>query len=111
MAFGRTELMYTRDPSVENGSLKDDTGASFPVYKDSRGFGHILNSVDLNLLDLLPELGRSGVASVGLDLRKRPSSLVKAVGEVCRNPSDKAMARLKEMCGDVTTRGLYARKV
>jgi len=48
---------------------------------------------------------------VGLDLRKRPSSLVKAVGEVCRNPSDKAKARLKEMCGGRITRGLYARKV
>jgi len=111
MAFGRTELMYTRDPGAENGSLKDETGASFPVYKDNRGFAHILNSVDLNLLDLIPELGRSGVSSVGLDLRKRPSSLVKAVGEVCRNPTDKSKDRLKEMCGGVTTRGLYARKV
>lgn len=111
MAFGRTELMYTRDPGMESGLLTDDTGASFPVYKDSRGFSHILNSVDLDLLDLIPELGRSGVASVGLDLRKRPSGLVRAVGEICRNPSDKMRARLKEMCGGITTRGLYARKV
>ncbi len=111
MAFGRTELMYTRDPSAVPGSLKDETGASFPVYKDSRGFAHILNSVDLDLIELIPELGRSGVSSVGLDLRKRPSVLVKAVGEMCVNPSDKAKARLKEMCGGTTTRGLYARKV
>ncbi len=111
MAFGRTELMYTRDPAMDNGSLTDETGASFPVYKDSRGFSHILNSVDLDLLDLIPELGRSGVASVGLDLRKRPSALVKAVGRMCREPEEKLRARLKQMCGGTTTRGLYARKV
>ena len=111
MAFGRTELMYTRDPGMESGSLKDETGASFPVYKDSRGFAHILNSVDINLLDLVPELTGSGVTSMGLDLRKRPSSLVRTVGEVCRNPTDKMKARLREMCGGNFTRGLYARKV
>ncbi|AMK13904.1 peptidase U32 family [methanogenic archaeon mixed culture ISO4-G1] len=111
MAFGRTELMYTRDPAAQNGSLTDETGASFPVYKDGRGFAHILNSVDLDLTDLIPELGRSGVSSVGLDLRKRPSALVKTVGEVCINPDSKLRARLKEMCGGTTTRGLYARKV
>ena len=111
MAFGRTELMYTRDPGAESGSLTDETGASFPVYKDSRGFSHILNSVDLDLTDLIPELARSGVSSIGLDLRKRPSSLVKAVGEVCTVPDDRKRAKLKEMCGGTTTRGLYARKV
>jgi len=111
MAFGRTELMYTRDPGAKDGALTDETGASFPIYKDSRGFAHILNSVDLNLLDLIPELGGSGVSSVGLDLRKRPSSLVKMVGMVCKDPSDKNKAKLKEMCGGLNTRGLYARKV
>ena len=111
MVFGRTELMYTRDPAAQNGSLTDETGASFPVYKDGRGFAHILNSVDLDLTDLIPELGRSGVSSVGLDLRKRPSALVKTVGEVCINPDSKLRTRLKEMCGGTTTRGLYARKV
>ncbi len=111
MAFGRTELMYTRDPAMDNGSLTDETGATFPVYKDGRGFSHILNSVDLDLLDLIPELGRSGVASVGLDLRKRPSALVKAVGAICTEQDDRLRSRLKQMCGGSTTRGLYARKV
>lgn len=111
MAFGRTELMYTRDPGMENCTLTDETGTSFPVYKDSRGYSHILNSVDLNLIDLIPELGGSGVSSIGLDLRKRPASVVKTVGEMCTDPNDKARARLKEMCGGNTTRGLYARKV
>ena len=111
MAFGRTELMYTRDPGAVPGSLTDDTGASFPVYRDSRGFAHILNSVDLDLLDLIPEICRSGVSSIGLDLRKRPAALIRTVGEVCRNPTDRMKARLREMCGGTATRGLYARKV
>ena len=111
MAFGRTELMYTRDPGAEAGSIKNELDASFPIYVDKRGFAHILNSVDLFLLDMIPELGRSGVSSVGLDLRKRPTALVKAVGEYCTNPDEKLGAKLKEMCGGNVTRGLYARKV
>jgi putative protease len=67
--------------------------------------------VDLDLLDLVPELCRSGINSIGIDVRKRPPAVVKTVGEICMNPSDKAKAKLKEMCGGVTTRGLYARKV
>lgn len=111
MAFGRTELMYTRDPAMDNCTLKDDTEAVFPVYKDRRGFSHILNSVDLYLIDSLEELGRSGVSSVGLDLRKRPPALVKAVGEMCVNPTPKMRDRITEMCGGSFTRGLYQRGV
>ncbi|MDO5852847.1 MAG: peptidase U32 family protein, partial [Thermoplasmata archaeon] len=35
MAFGRTELMYSRDPGMGSGTLVDETGASFPVYTDA----------------------------------------------------------------------------
>ena len=111
MAFGRTELMYTRDPGMETGTLKDEKEAVFPVYQDKRGYAHILNSVDLYLLDSLQELGRSGAVSVGLDLRKRPPALVKAVGEMCVRPSDKLREKLIEMCGGTVTRGLYQRGV
>lgn len=111
MAFGRTELIFTRDPAMETGSLKDEKDVVFPVYKDPHGYAHILNSVDLYLLDSLDELGNSGAVSVGLDLRKRPSALVKAVGEMCVRPSDKNREKLIEMCGGTVTRGLYQRGV
>ncbi len=111
MAFGRTEVMYSRDPGMENCMLKDEKEMSFPVYRDRRGFTHVLNSVDLYLLESLEELGRSGVVSVGLDLRKRPASLVKAVGEMCVRPNEKLKAKLFEMCGGTITRGLYQRGV
>lgn len=108
MAFGRTELMYSRDPGLESGSIKDEKEASFPVYRDKRGFAHVLNSVDLFLLDSVDELGRSGVISLGLDLRKRPPVLGKALGQYLRNPDPKLRAKLEEMCGGFTY-GLYRR--
>ena len=109
MAFGRTELMYTRDPGIEPGSIMDDTGASFPVYRDSRGFARILNSVDLFLLDDIRELGRSGVSSVGIDVRKRPPALARSVARYSREPDEKLRAKIQEMCGGGFTQGLYKR--
>ena len=108
MAFGRTELMYTRDPGLASGAIKDEKEASFPVYRDKRGFAHILNSVDLFLLDSAEELGRSGVSSLGIDLRKRPLVLAKALGQYISRPDPKLRAKLEEMCGGFTY-GLYRR--
>ena len=108
MAFGRTELMYSRDPGLPSGSIKDEKEASFPVYRDKRGFVHILNSVDLFLLDSVEELGRSGVMSLGIDLRKRPPVLAKALGEYIRRPDPKLRSKIEEMCGGFTY-GLYRR--
>lgn len=109
MAFGRTELMYSRDPGMGSGSITDETGASFPVYTDARGFAHVLNSVDLFLLDNVEELGRSGVASVGIDVRKRPPMLAKAVGMYLARPDPVLREKIYEMCGSNFTQGLYKR--
>lgn len=109
MAFGRTELMYSRDPGLGKGSITDEMGASFPVYTDARGFAHVLNSVDLFLLDSIQELGRSGVASIGIDVRKRPPVLAKAVGMYARNPDPVLREKIYQMCGENFTQGLYKR--
>ena len=109
MAFGRTELMYTRDPGIEAGAIKDEMGASFPVYRDSRRFARILNSVDLFLLDDISELGRSGVSSVGIDVRKRPPALAEAVAKYSRDQDPKLREKILEMCGGTFTQGLYKR--
>ena len=100
--------MYSRDPGLPSGSIKDEKEASFPVYRDKRGFVHILNSVDLFLLDSVEELGRSGVMSLGIDLRKRPPVLAKALGEYIRRPDPKLRSKIEEMCGGFTY-GLYRR--
>lgn len=108
MVFGRTELMYSRDPGIASGAIVDEKEAAFPVYRDKRGYAHILNSVDLFLLDSAEELGGSGVMSMGIDLRKRPPVLAKAVGQYIRKPDPKLRAKLEEMCGGFTY-GLYRR--
>ncbi len=107
MAFGRTEIMYSRDPGMGSGAIKDDLEASFPVYTDARGFTRILNSVDLFLLDNIEELGRSGVASLGIDVRKRPPVLAKAVGQYARDPEPKLKEKIQQMCGGQFTANLY----
>lgn len=109
MGFGRVELMYTRDPGIRPGSIRDETGASFPVYRDPRGFARILNSVDLFLLDDIRELGRSGVSSVGIDVRKRPAALARAVARYSKEPDPKLREKVLEMCGGTFTQGLYKR--
>lgn len=109
MAFGRTELMYSRDPGMGNGAITDEDERTFPVYTDSRGFARILNSQDLFLLDSIGELGGSGVSSVGIDLRKRPASLAKAVAMYSRRPSPELRERILQMCGGSFTDILYRR--
>jgi putative protease len=111
MAFGRTELMLTRDPGMDSCTLTDERGASFPVYRDKRGYSHILNSVDLYLVDSIQDLREMGVSSVGLDLRRRPPALAKAVGEMCLRPDRAKREKITEMCGGSFTRGLYQRGV
>ncbi len=107
MAFGRTEVMYSRDPGMGSGSLTDDLGASFPAYTDNRGFARVLNSVDLFLLDNISELGRSGVASIGIDVRKRPPALAKLVGSYSRKADPQVKEKIQEMCGGQFTMSLY----
>lgn len=38
MIFGRTELMYTRDPEMSECTIIDKKRARFPVYRDERNF-------------------------------------------------------------------------
>ena len=107
MAFGRTELMYSRDPGLGNGSIEDDDGRVFPTYEDARGFSRVLNSTDLFLLDSIDELGGSGVSSIGIDVRKRPLQLAKAVASYSRKPDPALREKILQMCGGSFTDTLY----
>ncbi|MDY5871711.1 MAG: U32 family peptidase [Candidatus Methanomethylophilaceae archaeon] len=111
MAFGRTELMYSRDPNMPSGTITDEKGFSFPVYRDTDGFVHILNSSDLMLADFVKELERYGIDSLGIDVRKRPAILAQSVGKVFRNTKDAEPAKLKQMCGGTFNTGHYLRGV
>ena len=110
MVFGRTELMYSRDPHLASGSITDEKEYTFPVYRDVDGFAHILNSSDFMLLDFVKELQRYGIDSIGIDVRKRPSMLAQLVGKAFRGDKDTDLTKLKQVCGGVYNTGHYLRK-
>ena len=111
MVFGRIELMLTRDPEMCGCTLTDERNYSFPVYRDDRGFSHILNSTDLLLIDRLDELESFGIDSFGIDLRKRPAETAEKVAKAFFTRDRKMKNRLIEMCGGSITYGHYARGV
>lgn len=108
MVFGRTELMCTRDPGLNNGTLKDEKGYRFPVYRDCHGLAHILNSTDLMLLPYLRQLGSFGIDSVGIDVRKRPERIAAAVARAFAENDVRAKLDLTGLCGGINY-GAYLR--
>ena len=108
MVFGRQELMCTRDPAMTSGTLIDEAAFRFPVYKDSRGLAHILNSSDTVLLPYLKELGKYGIESVGIDVRKRPENIAKKVAEYYATDNVKGKSEIQQMCGGLNY-GAYLR--
>jgi putative protease len=110
MVFGRIELMASRDPEMNNCTLKDEREYQFPVYRDGRGISHILNSADLLLIERLDELEAFGIDSFGIDLRKRPSETAAKAAEAFFKRDKDNKNELAQMCGSVTY-GHYTRGV
>ncbi|MCL2142656.1 MAG: U32 family peptidase [Methanomassiliicoccaceae archaeon] len=110
MVFGRIELMVTRDPEMMSTVLTDERGYEFPVYRDDRGFSHILNSADLLLLDHLDEISSMGIDSFGIDLRKRPAALASKAAKVFSERDTGKKKEIEDMCGSFT-KGHYLRGV
>lgn len=104
MAFGRVELMVSRDPSLDEGTLVDERRKRFPVYRDRFGYVHVLNSSDLFLLDYLDDLEGMGVDSFGIDLRRRDSELSEIVAKAFHERDISQKAVIKKKCGSITAR-------
>ena len=111
LAFGRIELMVTRDPHLKSGTITDEKGYSFPVYRDRTGYAHILNSSDLMLLNYIDDLERAGINSLGIDLRKRPVELAELVAKAFYEKEQSYTPEIKEMCGGILNTGHYLRGV
>jgi putative protease len=103
MVFGRVELMVTKDPGIAQGILRDPTGMGFPVYRDRQGFAHVLNSADLMLLEFAEELGRMGVDSLALDLRRKNPELAAMVAKAFKEKDLTKKSAIKRKCGAITT--------
>jgi putative protease len=110
MAFGRVELMVTRDPTIREGTLVDERGARFPVYRDSTGYAHVLNCADLFLLDYVNELEAMGVDSLGLDLRRKRAEVAELVARAFAERDISKKSAIKRRCGAITS-GHYLRGV
>lgn len=111
MAFGRLELMYTRDPNIKSGSIRDEKDYVFPVYRDRNGCARVLNSSDTMLFDVRRELERYGVSSFGIDLRKRPVQLAELVAKAFKTGDDRDIQKIKQMCGGSFNTSHYLRGV
>lgn len=109
MMFGRTELMVTRDPHLPEGSIEDEKGFIFPVYRDRWGYAHILNSSDLMLLNYANDLESMGVNSFGIDLRKRPKELALPVAKAFSERNLLLTDEIKDLCGGLLNTGHYHR--
>ncbi|MDD4454750.1 MAG: U32 family peptidase [Candidatus Methanomethylophilaceae archaeon] len=110
MVFGRTELMFTRDPHLAQCVLRDEREYEFPVYRDGTG-ARILNSSDTMLLDRVGELERYGVDSLGIDLRKRPVKLASEVTSAFRRRDTGRTEEIRRLCGGTLNTGHYLRGV
>ena len=110
LAYGRVELMVSKDPGLAEGVLRDGQGRSFPTYRDAMGYVHILNSADLLLLEFLDELSEMGVDSVALDLRRKPPQTAELVARAFRERDASKKSAIKRRSGAITT-GHYLRGV
>ncbi|MDD1768067.1 MAG: U32 family peptidase [Methanomassiliicoccales archaeon] len=102
MAFGRIELMVTKDPALAEGTLIDIRGKKFPVYRDNFGYAHILNSSDLFLLDHVGDIESMGIDSFGIDLRRRNAELSELVGRAFYEGDQTAKEDIRKRCGSIT---------
>lgn len=102
LAYGRVELMVSKDPCLHEGFLLDERKKRFQVYRDQHGLVHILNSSVTFLLDHLDELERMGIDSFGIDVRRHHPDLAKLVGEVFANRDMDSKAVLRKKCGAFT---------
>lgn len=110
MVFGRVELMVTRDPTLPEGTLIDERGARFPVFRDRCGYAHILNCSDLFLMDFMGETDRMGIDSYGIDLRNRPPDLCSIVAKAFARRDIRSKDKIKRRVGSITA-GHYLRGV
>jgi len=102
LAYGRVELMVSKDPCLQEGFLLDERKKRFQVYRDAHGLVHILNSSVTFLLDHLDELQGMGVDSFGIDVRRHHPDLAQLVGEVFANRDMENKAVLRKKCGAFT---------
>jgi len=62
--------------------IQDERQKIFPIKIDSEGHTHILNSVELCLLDHLPKISQMGIDGIIVDLRNKPYDYAKKMTSI-----------------------------
>ena len=95
--------------------IQDERTQIFPIKIDSEGNTHILNSVELCLIDYLPSISQIGIDSIVLDVRNKTYDYAKEMTSIyCKGleyiekeiNTTKNMNRLKSKIKIVSTGGI-----
>lgn len=95
--------------------IQDEKRRIFPIKIDSEGNTHVLNSVELCLIDYLPIISQIGIDSVVLDLRNKTYDYAREMTSIYLNGIEyiekeintaKNMDQLKAMIKSISTGGI-----
>ena len=95
--------------------IQDERNQIFPIKIDSEGNTHILNSVELCLIDYLPSISQIGIESIVLDVRNKTYDYAKEMTSIyCKGleyiekeiNTSKNMNRLKSKIKIISTGGI-----
>ena len=95
--------------------IQDRKKRIFPIEIDSEGHTHILNSVELCLVDYLPEISQIGVDCVVVDVRNKTYDYAKDMTRIYRTGleyiemgvmNQKNMNQLKSQIKNISTGGI-----
>ena len=95
--------------------IQDEKRQIFPIKIDSEGNTHVLNSVELCLIDYLPTISQMGINSIVLDLRNKTYDYANEMTSIyCKGleyiekeiNTTKNMNRLKIKVKNISTGGI-----
>ncbi|WOF16560.1 peptidase U32 [Methanoplanus sp. FWC-SCC4] len=121
MVHGAVELMVTENnltatslsgfpkkPKGESFAITDEKSRNFPVYVDKSGRTHIYNSVETCLVDLIPDILKTGIDVISIDGRrkgfeyaKKVSGAYKTAVDISVNEDPRLWATLEELKKDL----------
>ena len=125
---GNVDALISKDcllsivPQIESSTMKnqfwgiqDERQKIFPIKIDSEGHTHILNSVELCLIDYLPKISQMGIDGIVIDVRNKPYNYAKKMTSIYSDGlsyiewdfnTDRNINRLKSQIKLISTGGI-----
>lgn len=123
MVQGNLDVLVTKNSLLEAGridyskysedflGLIDSNDRVFPINIDYEGFNHILNSVELSLIDYIPLLARAGLNGFIIDARNRPDKYIKRMVKIYLKAHEYLKDGEKDMEGKLEKLKLKIKKI